>query len=114
MHYVGRATRSGNSQALEFEEALFRAHPEFASGPLAADYIGPGRLLVRAVAGRDDSGAEDDPVLDAYLAFLERQMTAHPEEIQPLPAHSLARAEALVGHLDVDPEEDLGEEVSID
>ncbi|HEX8244525.1 MAG TPA: type II toxin-antitoxin system PrlF family antitoxin [Longimicrobium sp.] len=99
---------------MEFEEALFRAHPEFASGPLAADYIGPGHLLVRAVAERDESGPEDDPVVGAYLAFLEREMTAHPDQIQPLSTQSLARAEALVGHLDVDPEEDLGEEVSID
>jgi antitoxin PrlF len=112
--YSGRAIRSGNSQAMAFEKALFRAHPEFASGPLAADYIGPGHLLVRAVGTAEEPSPDDDPVLGAYLAFLEREMTAHPESLRPLNADSLARAQALVGHLGGDPDEDLGDDVSID
>lgn len=114
MEYNGRATRSGNSQAMAFEKALFRAHPEFASGQLEATYVSPGYLLVHAVGAPDDALAGDDPVLGAYLAFLEEEMAAHPGRIQPLSADSLARAEALVGHLDVDPDEDLGDDVSID
>lgn len=114
MPYTGRATKSGNSQAMAFEKALFRAHPEFAEGRLAADYIGPGYLLVRAVAERDDADEADDPVLGAYLAFVSRELAEHPERIQPLSADSLARARALVGHIQVDPDEDLGDDVDID
>jgi antitoxin PrlF len=99
---------------MAFEKALFRAHPEFASGRLAADYIGPGYLLVRAVADPDEVASEEDPVLRAYLAFLARDMEAHPERIQPLSADSLARAHALVGHLEVDPNEDLGDDITLD
>lgn len=114
MPYTGRATRSGNSQAMAFEKALFRAHPEFATGRLAADYIGPGCLLVRAVAEPEDAAAAEDPVLGAYLAFVARDMEKHPERIQPLSADSLARARALVGHIQVDPDEDLGDDIDLD
>jgi hypothetical protein len=114
MTYIGRAARSGNSQAMAFEKALFRAHPEFAEGRLAADYIGPGHLLVRALPDDETAASEDDPVLGAYLAFLARDMAAHPERIQPLSADSLARAHELVGHLEVDLDEDLGDDASLD
>ncbi len=114
MSYNGRATRSGNSQAMAFEKALFRAHPEFASGRLTAEYIGPGHLLVRALPEAEGAAAGEDPVLGAYLSFLERDMEAHPERIQPLSADSLARAQALVGHVEVDPDEDLGDDFTLD
>jgi hypothetical protein len=114
MSYTGRATRSGNSQAMAFEKALFRAHPEFAAGRLAADYIGPGCLLVRAVLDPDEAASAEDPVLGAYLAFVAGDMAARPERIQPLSADSLARARALVGHLEVDPDEDLGDDITLD
>jgi antitoxin PrlF len=115
MTYTGRAAKSGNSQALAFEKALFRAHPEFSEGRLAADYIGPGCLLVRAVPDADlESQPEDDPVLGAYLAFVEREMAAHPEHIRPLAPDLLARARALVGDMDVDMDEDLGDDLAID
>jgi antitoxin PrlF len=114
MTYSGRAARSGNSQAMAFEKALFRAHPEFAEGRLEADYIGPGHLLVRALPDEAPAAQEEDPVLGAYLAFLERDMAAHPERIQPLSAELLARAHALVGHIEVDLNEDLGDDVTLD
>jgi antitoxin PrlF len=114
MTYLGRAARSGNSQAMAFEKALFRAHPEFAEGRLEADYIGPGHLLVRALPDDEPATREDDPVLGAYLAFLERDMAAHPERIQPLSAELLARAHELVGHIEVDLNEDLGDDVTLD
>ncbi len=114
MPYSGRATKSGNSQAMAFEKALFRAHPEFATGRLTADYIGPGYLLVRALPDAAEETSGTDPVLGAYLAFLERDMQAKPERIQPLPADLIARAQELVGHVDVDPDEDLGDDLTLD
>lgn len=113
MEYSGRATRSGNSQAMAFEKALFRAHPEFASGQLSAHYVAPGYLLVHAVGESAADTSEEDPVLGAYLAFLEREMEKHPEMIQPLSADSLAEAQELVRDVVVDPDEDLGDDVEI-
>jgi antitoxin PrlF len=99
---------------MAFEKALFRAHPEFATGRLTADYIGPGYLLVRALPDAAEETSGTDPVLGAYLAFLERDMQAKPERIQPLPADLIARAQELVGHVDVDPDEDLGDDLTLD
>lgn len=111
MSYTGRATKTGNSRAFAFETALFRSHPEFADGKLLADYIGPGTLLIRTT---EDLAEEDgeDPVLDAFLAFLEQDMRDHPEHIHPLSEDLLARADELVGHIEVDMDEDLGDDVS--
>jgi antitoxin PrlF len=112
MAYTGRATRSGNSRAFAFESSLFRSHPEFSDGRVVADYIGPGTLLVRMVEDPADS-AEDDPVLEAFLAFIDRDMREHPERIRPLSPDLLARVDELVGHIDVDMDEDLGDYVSL-
>ncbi|HZG43247.1 MAG TPA: type II toxin-antitoxin system PrlF family antitoxin [Longimicrobium sp.] len=109
MSYTGKATTAGNSKALSFESALFKAHPEFGAGRFEAHVIAPGTLLVTSA---EDAAvapeAEDDPVLLAYLAFLERQMGTHPELIQPLDMDLLARMDALLGDIEVDLTEDLG------
>lgn len=114
MIYKGRAATTGNSQSMAFERALFRAHPEFASGRLEAQPISSHYMLVRAVPDAAEGGAGEDPVMDAYLEFLQEQMQLHPEMIQGLSADSLQRARDLVGHIEVDPDEDLGDDAKID
>lgn len=110
MSYNGKATTVGNSRALSFEATLFKAHPEFASGRFEAHVIGPGTMLVTSAEPAAESvTGEEDPVVLAYLAFLEEQMERHPELIQPRD-DVLARSEDLVGHIEVDVEEDLGED----
>jgi antitoxin PrlF len=102
MKYKGRFTKAGNSSAYAFEAALFRSHPEFNEHNVEADYIGPGVLLVRALDAHTRTGAGHDPVLGAYLSFIERDMSENPSSIQPLSEDLLARAERLVGGMDVD------------
>ena len=51
---------------------------------------------------------EDDPVLEAFLDLIDRDMREHPERIRPLSADLIARAEELVGDIKVDLDEDLG------
>lgn len=109
MSYNGKATTVGNSRALSFEATLFKAHPEFASGRFEAHVIGPGTMLVTSTEPAEESRTDEDPVVLAYLAFLEEQMARHPELIQPMDA-LLARSEDLVGHIEVDLDEDLGED----
>jgi antitoxin PrlF len=110
MPYTGRATKSGNSRAFAFENALFRSHPEFAEGRLTADYIGPGTLLIRAVD--QEEAEEEDPVLEAFLAFIDRDMREHPERIRPLSRELIAEAEELVEGMEVNWDEDLGDDVT--
>jgi antitoxin PrlF len=115
MSYRGRATTTGNSQSLAFEKALFRAYPAFASGRLVAEPISSNYLLVRAIPedGAADE-AQEDPVVGAYLDFLSEQMLSQPSKLQGLSATSLERAKALVGDVEVDPDEDLGDEDLLD
>jgi hypothetical protein len=102
MTYKGRFTKVGNSKSYAFESALFRSHPEFDSHNVEADIIGPGVLLVRAIDVEDEEEAGEDPVLGAFLAFIERDMIENPSSIQPLSSDLLARAERLVGDMEVD------------
>lgn len=107
MAYKGRFTKTGNSRAYAFEASLFRSHPEFDSHNVEADYIGPGVLLVRAVDAEDDTTPGEDPVIGAFLSFIEGDMLANPESIQPLSSNLLSRAERLVGNMKVDLNERL-------
>lgn len=108
MTYSGKATTVGNSKALSFEASLFKAHPEFAAGRVEAHVIAPGTMLVTSSEGGNTASEDEDPVVLAYLAFLEQQMSRHPELIQPLDARLLAEIDELVGDIEVDLDEDLG------
>ncbi len=110
MAYSGKATTVGNSRALSFESSLFKAHPEFAAGRVEAHVIAPGTMLVTSTDREQSATDDEDPVMLAYLSFLEQEMTRHPEQIRPLDALLLADMEELVGDMEVDLNEDLGED----
>ena len=50
---------------------------------------------------------EDDPVISAFLSFIAKDMAHH---ITDLDAEQMDRIDRLVGHIEVDPDEDLGDE----
>lgn len=52
-------------------------------------------------------------MIGAFLEFMEVQMRARPDLVTGLTTTSLERAQALVGDLQVDAEEDLGEDNAI-
>lgn len=85
--YKGSITTTGRSEAIRLDKALFKAHPEFRQrAKIRARAIGPGSLLVTVDANEtDDLGGdiERDPVVAAYLSFLERDMSEHPEGLRP-------------------------------
>jgi antitoxin PrlF len=107
VEYVGKRTKTGNSMGFRFEGALFKSHPEF-SGTVRARVIAPGRLLVVAdpVEERVDE-AEEDPVLQSFLAFLARDMETNPDSIRPLNEAMMAEVAELIKDVSVDPDEDL-------
>jgi len=106
--YRGKLTRTGNSLGLRFDRALFQSHPEF-SGEVRAHVIAPGRMLV--VAGQPmESRKEEDPVMEAFLSFLEHDMVKSPQRVKPLKQKLAARVKTIVGYLPVDPDEELDEE----
>jgi hypothetical protein len=54
--------------------------------------------------------SNSDPVVESLLSFLAEDIVRFPEQIKPLDPALFARIDALVGHLPVDPHEDLGSE----
>jgi len=107
--YRGRQAKTGNSLGLRFDKALFQSHPEF-SGEVRAHVIAPSRMLVVAEPVKKPRRRDSDPVIEAFLSFLAQDMARSPEQIKPLGTAQLARIDALVGHVPVNPDEDLGDE----
>jgi hypothetical protein len=109
--YRGKQAKTGNSLGLRFDKALFQSHPEF-SGEVRAHVIAPGRMLVVAEPTAKP-GRQSDPVMDAFLSFLAADMVRTPQQIKPLDGALVERIKALVGHLPVRPDEDLGDEPTL-
>jgi PrlF antitoxin of toxin-antitoxin system YhaV/PrlF len=107
--YRGRQAKTGNSLGLRFDKALFQSHPEF-SGEVRAHVIAPGRMLVIAHPATKPRRRDNDPVIESFLSFLAEDMVRSPKQIKPLDPALAARIDALVGHMPVNPQEDLGDE----
>jgi len=78
--FGGAITTTGRSGALRLDKAFFSSHPEFrVKAKLRVHHIGPGQALVSVEESPDAAEAEaPDPVVSAYLAFLEKDMAANP------------------------------------
>ena len=112
VEYRGKQTKTGNSLGFRFEGALFKSHPEF-NGEVRAHVIAPGQMLVSAMTPSSEEREETDPVLEAFLAFLAKDMEDHPDSIRPLDANLFKRAEELTKGMNVSMDEDLGDEALI-
>jgi antitoxin PrlF len=111
MTYHAKAATVGNSKALRLDSALFRAHPEFASGDFAVSVIAPGCMLVQATA--EHSKDETDPVFDAFLGFIERQMELRPDLISAVARVDRRDADEILRGTRSDPEADLGDDFEV-
>jgi hypothetical protein len=105
VEYRGTQTRTGNSSGFRFEGALFRSHPEF-NGPVKAQVIAPGRMLVTA---ENVPAQNQDPAMAAFLAFLAQDIARNPQNLQPLNEEQMKRIGKLTKSVKSDPQEDLGE-----
>ena len=108
MSFTAKAATSGNSRALRLDSALFKSHPEFAKGEFAVHVLGPGTMLVTATKP-NVAADEEDPVLTAYLAFLDGQLKTHPDMIRPFTLADVAGLDRLLDGVAVDRDEDLGD-----
>ena len=95
MNYRGKITTTGSSEAIRLDKELFRQNPEFKQqAEVRADIIGPGTMLI-SLLDKTGSTQEEDPVVGAFLAFLERDIAANPKAITPVEAETIARAGAV-------------------
>jgi antitoxin PrlF len=103
--FSGKSTPIGNSNGIRFDAALFKTHPEF-FGEVKATVLGPGQMLVSVLPAEaspaDAVEDENNPVMQAFLHFLQVQMTDHPELIEPMDEAELAQIAALVEGVEPD------------
>ncbi len=106
--YSGKRTKAGNSSGFRIEQSFFRSHPEF-SGDITVHPIAPGRLLITAAPTKARK-PEPDPILESFLAFLDKNMSAHPEKIKPLGTPTAKRIKRLTKGVKTKFNEDLCDE----
>jgi antitoxin PrlF len=114
--FSGAITTTGRSEAIRLDKALFKAHPEFRQrAKVRAHVLGPGHLLVTLADAPDaaSDNIERDPLVSAYLAFLENDMLAHPERIAPLSEDELARLRRLTGGVEAGDDEVIPDDVTL-
>lgn len=105
MSYKGKITTVGTSEAIRLEKDLFKQHPEFKqAAEVKADVIGPGKILISLV-DEAKSKNEADPVVGAFLSFLERDMIENPANISDLDASTLDKAKSLTEGIAVSDED---------
>jgi len=95
--YGGKVTPVGNSKGIRLDASFFKAHPEF-NGEVRATVLSDGQVLLSAknTVRHAPKDADADPVMLGFLSFIEAQMTAHPELIEPVDHAQLARIDKLV------------------
>lgn len=119
VEFKGSITTTGRSEALRLDKALFKAHPEFRQrAKIRAHVLGPGSLLVTLDEPDDtEPGAGDlierDPVVAAYLSFLERDMAEHPERLLPFTHTDVTRLQALTSGVTVSDDEVIPDDVTL-
>ena len=101
MSYTARADRSGSAPLLAFTEAFAAEHPEFTEGAFDVHVISRGRLLVSLQEDGKDNGA-DDPVLGAFLGFLEKSMCEEPHLVQPMTSSNFAGLDEMLEAVEAD------------
>jgi antitoxin PrlF len=115
--FSGSITTTGKSEAIRLDKALFKAHPEFRQrAKVRAHVIGPGHLLVTLADDATQAGPgeiERDPVVSAYLAFLEGDMLAHPDHIAPIGEDELARLRRLTEGVQTSDEDIIPDDTTL-
>lgn len=94
--YKGKVTTTGSSKAVRLGKQFFADHPEFkVSAEVMVRSVSPGYVLMAVEAPKavGEKSDELDPVVGAFLSFMEADLKANPHKVQPL---DLARVAALV------------------
>lgn len=94
--YEGSVTPVGNSTGLRVPKAFWTEHPEFI-GKVRLTVVAEGQVLLTAARQpRRARKEEPDPVMGSFLQFIENEMIAHPELIEPADPDQLRRIRKLV------------------
>ena len=110
--FSGSVTTTGRSEALRLEKSFFRANPEFRQrAKVTARVVGPGHVLV-AVEDLPIDSLGPDPIVSAFLAFLERDMLSDPSRLAPAPSGRGEALKTLLEGVTVTDEDHIPEDVT--
>jgi antitoxin PrlF len=111
--YNGSITTTGRSEAIRLDKDLFKQHPEFQQkAKVQAHVIAPGQMLISLLDTAEDSEVDEDPVVTAFLCFMEQDMLQRPEYILPLSEDLLHQMSVLTRGIAVSDDEMLPDEIS--
>jgi antitoxin PrlF len=111
--YNGSITTTGRSEAIRLDKDLFKQHPEFEQkAKVQAHVIGPGQILISLIGNAQSADVDEDPVVTAFLSFIERDMLKNPEHIIPLSDEFLQNVSALTQGVEVSDDEVFPDEIS--
>ncbi|QET00887.1 MULTISPECIES: type II toxin-antitoxin system PrlF family antitoxin [Cupriavidus] len=68
------------------------------------------RASGEVVLTRAEASEGEDPVLEQFLSFLERDIASHPQRVRPVDAAFVARLQSLAGGVKVDLDAPLSED----
>ncbi|MBU6451680.1 MAG: type II toxin-antitoxin system PrlF family antitoxin [Cyanobacteria bacterium REEB67] len=107
MSYTGKISTSGNSEAIRLDKNLFKQHPEFKQqATVRADVIGPGTILLQVINSVEIDNA-DDPMVSAFLSFIEKDAISNPANLTPVSAEQMAQVAALTAGVVVTDDDEL-------
>lgn len=111
--FTGSITTTGKSEAIRLDKALFRLHPEFRQkAKVRAQVISPGHALISVLDDETARVEDEDPVVTAFLAFIEEDLKRHPGRRTRLSKTSLGRAVRLTKGTKVSDDENLPADVT--
>ena len=114
--YRGSITTTGTSEAFRFEKGLFRQNPEFRQkSTVEAHIIGRGTLLVHVVddASEQEQEQREDPMIGAFLTFIERDAINHPDRITPLSSSQIAHGVELTRDVVVSDNDEIPDDITL-
>jgi antitoxin PrlF len=109
--FSGSITTTGKSEAIRLDKALFRLHPEFRQkAKVRAQVISPGHALISVVDDTSEPVGEEDPVVEAFLGFLAKDLQSRPGRKSRT---SLSRAVRLTRGVKVSDDDTIPSSVTI-
>jgi antitoxin PrlF len=111
--YNGSITTTGRSEAIRLDKDLFKQHPEFQQkAKVQASVIAPGQILISLLDNVTSADVDEDPVVMAFLSFIEQDMLKCPDRIIPLSEELLQNLSVLTQGVEVSDEDVLPDEIS--
>lgn len=115
---VRRATRGRQPARDELvSKVTAKAQTTLPSGVRKALAVGPGDSLRYRIEGHraviEKANEEADPVVGAFLTFLARDLTQHPERLRGMPRALLRRARAVTRGISIDHSDAIADTIAL-